>query len=243
MNTVRGVDNFPVNGVLVHEVLFCLAKTSFNEFKEIRITNGRELERVEVSVRFFAAWRLCVRKLITPRRQGAKRAFRRWMASWAAQTDVWALKTQGDRTALCGATLRDQFCLAKTPSRKDRIMAGMISRIFAMALALATILLAADPTGTWTGDQPGQNGNTYTITFKLKADGGKLTGTMGGDQFEQPIQNGEIHGDDISFAVHLDFGNGIDLKYTGKVGADQIDFKVMRGGESTAQPFVAKKAK
>jgi hypothetical protein len=125
----------------------------------------------------------------------------------------------------------------------SRIMAGMISRIFVMALALASVLLAADPTGTWTGDQPGQNGNTYTITFKLKADGRKLTGTMGGDQFEQPIQNGEIHGDDISFAVHLDFGNGIDLKYTGKVGADQIDFKVMRGGESTAQSFVAKKAK
>jgi hypothetical protein len=37
--------------------------------------------------------------------------------------------------------------------------------------------------------------------FKLKADGGKLTGTMGGDQFEQPIQNGEIHGDGQPFAA------------------------------------------
>ena len=96
------------------------------------------------------------------------------------------------------------------------IMAGMIRRILVMALAGAALLLAADPTGTWTGDQPG---HTYNITFKLKADGGKLTGTMGGDQFEQPIQNGEIHGDDISFMVHLEFGDGIDLKYTGKVSA------------------------
>ena len=56
----------------------------------------------------------------------------------------------------------------------------------------------------------------------------KLTGTMGGDQFEQPIQNGEIHGDDISFTVHLEFGDGIDLKYTGKVAPDKIDFKVQR---------------
>ena len=88
-----------------------------------------------------------------------------------------------------------------------------------MLLAVATFLLAADPTGTWTGDQPGRDGNTYHITFKLKADGGKLTGTMGGDQFEQPIQNGEIHGDDISFVVHLEFGDGIDLKYTGKVAS------------------------
>jgi len=117
----------------------------------------------------------------------------------------------------------------------------MIPRILITALLAATLLLAADPTGTWSGDQPGPNGNTYAITFKLKADGAKLTGTMGGEQFEQPIQNGEIHGDDISFSVHLEFGDGIDLKYTGKVSADKIDFKVQRSGEATAQPFVAKK--
>src|SRR5689334_10312528 len=118
----------------------------------------------------------------------------------------------------------------------------MIQRILVTALAATSFLMAADPTGVWTGDQPGQNGNTYSITFKLKADGGKLTGTMGGDQFEQPIQNGEIHGDDISFSVHLDFGNGIDLKYTGKVAADKIDFKVQRSGADGSQSFVAKKS-
>ena len=117
----------------------------------------------------------------------------------------------------------------------------MIQRILVTALAATTFLLAADPNGVWTGDQPGSNGTSYSLTFKLKADGGKLTGTMGGDQFEQPIQNGEIRGDDISFTVHLDFGNGIDLKYTGKVAADRIDFKVQRGGSDTAQEFVAKK--
>jgi hypothetical protein len=122
------------------------------------------------------------------------------------------------------------------------IMPYMISRIILALLIGATLLSAADPTGTWTGDQPGPNGNSYTITFKLKADGGKLTGTMGGDQFEQPIQNGEIHGDDISFTVHLDFGDGIDLKYTGKVATDKIDFKVQRSGDDNAQPFVAKKS-
>src|SRR5262245_26635464 len=120
-------------------------------------------------------------------------------------------------------------------------MASMFRRLFVIALAAATYLIAADPTGVWTGDQPGPNGNTYSITFKLKAEGGKLTGTMGGDQFEQPIQNGEIRGDDISFTVHLDFGNGIDLKYTGKVASDKIDFKVQRGGSDTSQEFVAKK--
>jgi hypothetical protein len=117
----------------------------------------------------------------------------------------------------------------------------MIRRILVMALAGATLLLAADPTGTWTGDQPGRDGNTYNITFKLKAEGTKLTGTMGGEQFEQPIQNGEVHGDDISFTVHLEFGGGIDLKYTGKVATDKIDFTVQRSADDKPQPFVAKK--
>jgi hypothetical protein len=130
---------------------------------------------------------------------------------------------------------------ARQPGAIRHIMACMIRRILLTALMGAAVLLAADPTGTWTGDQPGPNGNTYSITFKLKADGGKLTGTMGSDQFEQPIQNGDIHGDDISFSVHLEFGNGIDLKYAGKVSADKIDFKVQRSGDDAAQPFVAKK--
>jgi len=118
----------------------------------------------------------------------------------------------------------------------------MIPRILVLALAAASILVAADPTGTWTGDQPGPNGNTYPITFKLKADGDKLTGTMGGEQFEQPIANGKVDGDSISFTVHLDFGDGIDLKYDGKVAADKIDFKVQRTGADGAESFVAKKA-
>jgi len=120
-------------------------------------------------------------------------------------------------------------------------MAGMIPRTLSiMALAASTLSFAADPTGTWTSDQPVSNGNTYPITFKL-ADGGKLTGTMGGDQFEQPIQNGEIHCDAISFTVHLEFGNGIGLKYNGKVAADKIGFKVQRIGNDTVQAFVATK--
>ena len=74
---------------------------------------------------------------------------------------------------------------------------------------------------------------------KWKTDGAKLTGMMPGDQFEPSIQNGEIRGGDISFTVHREFGNGIDLKYTGKVTAEKILFKVQRSGDDTAQEFVA----
>lgn len=121
-------------------------------------------------------------------------------------------------------------------------MRHMIRRILLMAIAGAALLLAADPTGTWQADLPGPEGNTYPMTFKLKADGAKLTGTMGGDQFEQAIQDGEIKGDDIVFSVHLEFNGGIDLKFTGKVAADKIDFTVLRSGTDKPSPFVAKKA-
>jgi hypothetical protein len=137
--------------------------------------------------------------------------------------------------AMPGAPPYDRRCIR-------HIIVPMLRRILLLiALSGVTLLVAADATGSWTGDQPGRDGNTYHVTFKLKADGEKLTGTMVGDQFEQPIQKGEIHGDDISFSVHLEFGNGIDLKYTGKVAMDRIDFKVQRSGSEEAQPFVARK--
>ena len=117
----------------------------------------------------------------------------------------------------------------------------MLPRILVVALAAGALLLAADPTGTWTADQPAANGNKYNVTFKLKTDGGKLTGTVGILQFEQPLQNAEIHGDDISFSIRLGFGTNVELKYNGKVAAETIDFKVQRVGDETVRPFVAKK--
>jgi hypothetical protein len=121
-------------------------------------------------------------------------------------------------------------------------MAGMFSRILILALAAASVLLAADPTGTWVGDQPGLEGKTYTITFKLKADGGKLTGTMTGDQFEEIIKSGEIHGDEISFTVRLDLNDTLTLKYVGKVAADKIEFEAQQLGAKETQTFVVKKS-
>ncbi|MEP6716828.1 MAG: hypothetical protein ABJC09_14750 [Terriglobia bacterium] len=117
----------------------------------------------------------------------------------------------------------------------------MIQRLLLFALASVTLIFASDATGTWQGELPGPDGNSYPMTFKLKADGAKLSGTMGGDQFEQPITEGEIKGDDITFNVHLEFNNGIDLKFTGKIGADKIDLTV-QVADSKPAPFVVKKA-
>jgi len=50
------------------------------------------------------------------------------------------------------------------------------------------------------------------VTFKLKVEGTQLAGAMAGDQFEQPIQNNKITGDDISFTVHLEFRSKVHPK-------------------------------
>jgi len=120
-------------------------------------------------------------------------------------------------------------------------MAGMILRTLILALAAASLLLAADSTGTWMGDQPGLNGKTYTLTFKLKAEGAKLTGTMSGDQIDEILKSGEIHGDEITFTVRLDLDSPAVLKYTGKVAADKIEFEVQGPGPTEIHQFVVKK--
>jgi len=166
----------------------------------------------------------------------------------AANPNIRSMKRSREDIVLCdpvGIDATDHIAergLDWRPRAPRHTMTCMFRRILLLALGSASLIFAADPTGTWAGDQPGRDGNTYHITFKLKADNGKLTGTMAGDQFEQPIANAELHGDDISFTVHLEFGDGIDLKYTGRVGTDKIDFKVQRNGSDQAQPFVAKKS-
>src|SRR5436309_6759826 len=80
-------------------------------------------------------------------------------------------------------------------------------------LALAFAAVAADVTGKWVAQVAGRNG-TQEMTFNLKVDGGKLTGTVtgggggrgrrgggggGGAAQPAPITDGKIDGDNVSF--------------------------------------------
>jgi hypothetical protein len=118
---------------------------------------------------------------------------------------------------------------------------------------LATCLLfagvvqawAADVSGKWVAQVPGRGGQTRETTFNLKAEGDKLTGTVSGMQGDNPISDGKISGDDVSFTVAMSFnGNDFKFLYKGKVAGDEIKFSRTReGGEQPAQEFTAKKAK
>jgi opacity protein-like surface antigen len=108
-------------------------------------------------------------------------------------------------------------------------------------LCFSFVAAAADVTGKWTADIPGRNGNTQTTTFNFKAAGAKLEGTVANQRGENPISDGKIDGDTISFVQVMNFnGNEIKLNYTGKVKGDTIEFT--REGGRGPSTFVAKKA-
>ena len=121
----------------------------------------------------------------------------------------------------------------------------MIKRVALILLSTAFLVFGADATGKWSGSLPGPDGQSWTTSFELKSAGSKLTGKMiGGDgQFEKEIESGKVDGDSISFTVHLDFGEGVELNYKGTVEADKISFKVQRKGDDAARDFVVTKVK
>ncbi|MCA9172586.1 MAG: hypothetical protein KDB23_33205, partial [Planctomycetales bacterium] len=64
-----------------------------------------------------------------------------------------------------------------------------------------------DPTGTWTWEFAGRNGNTWTSTLKLKLEGDKLTGVvLGREDREFPIKDASFKGNEIAFQVTRQFG-------------------------------------
>lgn len=116
--------------------------------------------------------------------------------------------------------------------------------LFVFLLTLAGAVCAGDVTGKWTAQVPGRDGATRETTFTFKVDGDKLTGTVSGRQNDNPITDGKVNGDDISFTVKMSFGgNDVVLNYKGKVAGEEIKFSRTREGADQAQEFTAKRAK
>jgi hypothetical protein len=70
-----------------------------------------------------------------------------------------------------------------------------------LLLFCALSAVAADIDGIWAGQQQGRRGEPEDVAFRFKLDGGKLTGTMFGDEFDIPVGEGSVTGEDIKFTV------------------------------------------
>ncbi len=109
-------------------------------------------------------------------------------------------------------------------------------KILAVGVVVLAVMMvtawAADVTGKWTAQLPGRGGEATETTFNFKVEGTNLTGTMSGPTGDNPISEGKIDGDNISFAVKLSFGgNEIKLLYKGKVSGNEIKFtREIEGG-------------
>ena len=120
-----------------------------------------------------------------------------------------------------------------------------IARVCAILIASAITIFAADPTGKWSASMPGRNGDTMTMTFNLKADGDKLTGSVSGMRGDTDISDGKVDGDNLSFSVVREFnGNQMKQNYTGVMEGDTIHFTMVReggNGKGGERKFDAKK--
>ncbi len=106
-----------------------------------------------------------------------------------------------------------------------------------LLLTFALGLWAADVSGKWTAQVTGRGGQAREVTITLKVAGETLTGTVSGRQGDNPISEGKISGDDISFKVAAQQGT---QTYTGKVVGSEIKFK-REGGQGPIE-FTAKRS-
>jgi hypothetical protein len=106
-----------------------------------------------------------------------------------------------------------------------------------VAVLLTASSFAADVvSGKWKASLDGPNGQ-MELVFTLKAEGAKLTGTVSGPMGEQPVANGKVEGDALSFDV--DAGGGT-ISHKGKVSGDTMKLTV-EGGPMPATEMTAKR--
>ena len=119
-----------------------------------------------------------------------------------------------------------------------------VCAIFVCMFAIAVIAQSVD--GKWAGEVQGGRG-PQQVTLTLKADGGKLTGSVTGRGGENPIQEGTIAGTALKFKTQQQGrggGNPITLNWSGTLKGDEIAMsRKAEGGEGQAQEFVLKREK
>src|SRR5262245_2963717 len=124
---------------------------------------------------------------------------------------------------------------------KGRTMKRLCA-LFVCAFVIAVIAQSVD--GKWAGEVQGGRG-PQQVTVTLKADGGKLTGTVTGRGGEIPIEEGTISGSALKFkSKQMGRGGEIVLNWTGTLKGDEIAMSRMaEGGQGQAQEFVLKRQK
>lgn len=106
----------------------------------------------------------------------------------------------------------------------------------AAALLIGWIALAApsaaraDIVGDWTLSYSTTDGVKMESTLSIKREGDKLTGTISSPRGSVALNEVEVKGDDVMFAiVRVGFGDSIRIEYSGKMTGDTINLKIKFG--------------
>ena len=111
-------------------------------------------------------------------------------------------------------------------------MIRRVSSVLMFALVFMGVAVASDVSGKWKAEFEVADGQKGQNIFTFKVDGEKLTGTVYSSlaNADAKIEEGQIKGDAISFAITRNMG-GSDarFRYKGKVAGDEIKFVVTIG--------------
>jgi hypothetical protein len=123
----------------------------------------------------------------------------------------------------------------------------MKARLCALVVCASVIaVIAQSVDGKWSGEVQGGRG-PQMVNLTLKADGGKLTGSVMGRGGENPIQEGTISGTALKFKTQQQGrggGNPVTLNWSGTLKGDEIAMsRKAEGGEAPAQEFTLKREK
>ena len=106
--------------------------------------------------------------------------------------------------------------------------------------AFLTAAHAIDLNGKWKGDMKTPNGDNLEINFDFHVDGEKLTGTVTNTYGEEPITEGTVKGDAISFVIMA--GGQFKITYKGSVAGEDLKFHVTIGDMGEGD-LIAKRVK
>ena len=97
----------------------------------------------------------------------------------------------------------------------------MLLRITLLMAFTALTSLAADVTGTWTGQVANQDGEMVQVSYTFKQADAKVTGAVVGPQGDPTIAiaEGKVEGDKLSFNVPY---NGMTIRHEGAINGDEI---------------------
>jgi hypothetical protein len=113
-------------------------------------------------------------------------------------------------------------------------MRSLLAPIIAGLVFSAAMLSAADLTGIWTGQMPGRRGGaTEDVAFQFKLKDGAVTGKMFGDEFDLPLEEASVSGDQITFTITTtNYYSGTKTKvvFTGTIKGNEIELTRTRVG-------------